>query len=128
MGKYREEVKGWIKKDERSIEVAESLLESQYFPESIVRSYYGMFYITRGLLVNDGITKVTKHSSVIAFLGKNYVKTGRIAKDIHKMLTEAFNLRQKSDYELFWEADRKNAERILKNAKIVVEKFKNFLK
>ncbi len=87
-----------------------------------------MFYITRGLLVNDGITKVTKHSSVIAFLGKNYVKTGRIAKDIHKMLTEAFNLRQKSDYELFWEADRKNAERILKNAKIVVEKFKNFLK
>jgi len=127
MGKYTKEVKGWLQRSNRSIELSQKLLEAQYFPESIVKSYYAMFYASKALLVKDGIIKVTKHSGIISVLGKEYAEKGKLDPIFHRMLIEAFDLRQKSDYELYWESGREKAEEVLQNARRFVGEIKNLL-
>ena len=53
------------------IERATDLLESDFYEESIVSSYTGMFHSARALLFKDGIAE-RSHACVIAYLSKQY--------------------------------------------------------
>ncbi len=58
--------------------------------------YYGKLNIAR-----EGID-FSKHSGVLAYFQKNYVKTGIFQKEYSKILTEAFEVRSDSDYDDYY--------------------------
>ena len=49
--KYQEEIQALLKKAERSLRAASSMIDSQDFDFSLSRAYYAMFYSAEALLL-----------------------------------------------------------------------------
>ncbi|MCD7855734.1 MAG: HEPN domain-containing protein [Clostridiales bacterium] len=79
---------------------AKVLLEDGSYKDSIGRSYYAIFTAVRALIALDG-KDFSKHSSVISYFQKEYVKTGKIDTKYSKYLTKAFQIRNTTEYEDF---------------------------
>ncbi|MBC8496775.1 MAG: HEPN domain-containing protein [Chloroflexi bacterium] len=82
---------------ERSLEAARLLIDNEYYPEAVSRTYYAMFYAATALLHSEGIA-VSKHSAVIAQVGQHFANTGKIAVHLHRALIDVFDERQTADY------------------------------
>jgi uncharacterized protein (UPF0332 family) len=120
LSKYR------LEKAKENIEAAEILLERGLYAESINRSYYAIFHSVRGLLAFDEFDS-KKHSGIISFFNLNYIKSNKIEKEYSTILTGAFTIRNKSDYDDFFIALRKDAEEQVENSKKFYERIINFL-
>lgn len=79
---------------------AETLLEQGSFASSVNRSYYAIFHALRAVTVLDGFDS-SKHSGVIAYINREYVKTGIFEKRLSKITDTSFRLREKADYDDF---------------------------
>jgi len=56
-----------------------------------------MFYAATALLHSEDIA-VSKHSTVVAQVGRHFVKTGKIDAHLHRALIDAFDEPQTVDY------------------------------
>lgn len=100
----------------RAIQVAELLLDGDYFAEAISRAYYAMFYAAQSLLKAQDV-HVTKHSAVVARFGELFAKTRRMDPAVHQMLIDARDARQEADYAPQFEATPEQAAATIANAK-----------
>lgn len=80
---------------------------------AINRGYYAMFHVANALLASKG-SHASKHSGVLAQITRDYVKTGVLSKEAGRHLLDAFELRQKADYQDFWSVDVQQAEQVLR--------------
>lgn len=81
-------------------ETTKLLFEAKSLKASINRSYYAIFHALRAVTALDQFDS-SKHSGVIAYINRYYVKEGIFDKGFSKMLDMAFRLREKADYEDF---------------------------
>ena len=93
----------------------------------INRAYYAMFYATLALTVLRSET-ISKHSGVISFFDKEFVRTGIFSKEYSRTLHFAFDRRQANDYGEFSNIDQGEAEIALSEAKNFVDAVEEFLK
>ena len=77
------------------------LLGSGSYKDSIGRSYYAMFTAVRALLAIEG-QDFSKHAGVIAYFQKEYIKTGKFDKKFSKYISQAFQIRNNTDYADFF--------------------------
>lgn len=77
-----------------------SLSKDGYFNAAMSRMYYACFHAASALLINSGFI-VRTHSGVRQVLGKEFVLTGLLPRELSKFYTKIFNKRQNSDYEDF---------------------------
>ncbi len=83
------------------LRAAKVLLDSENYKDSVGRSYYAMFSAVRALLAKDNVD-FARHSGVIAYFQREYVKAGKIEKKYSKYLSEAFQVRNNCDYADFY--------------------------
>lgn len=76
---------------------ARILLENNRFKDSVSRSYYAMFSAARALLATKGLDSA-KHSGVIALFNQHFVKTVLVDKTMGRILENAKDIRENSDY------------------------------
>ena len=69
----------------------------------------------------------SKHSGVIAYFNKEYVKKGVFDKSVSKILDASFRLREKADYEDFYIVSKESAEEQLERAKVLIEEIRKYL-
>jgi uncharacterized protein (UPF0332 family) len=93
----------------------------------INRAYYVMFYATLALTAFRSET-ISKHSGVISFFDKEFIRTGIFPKEYSRMLHIAFDRRQSNDYGEFSYIDQEEAEAALSEAKTFVDAVDNYLK
>lgn len=87
-----------LKQAAESLDEAEFLLSGKMSPRSIInRSYYAMFYAVLALLVNEPYAS-SKHTGVLAYFNKNFIKSGLLPEALGRSLNKAFELRQRGDY------------------------------
>jgi uncharacterized protein (UPF0332 family) len=86
-----------LAKARRSFEAAEGLLEDGHADFAASRAYYGCFYTAAGLLFSKGLS-YSRHSQVVAQFGRHFAKTEELDARYHRLLIEAFGLRQAADY------------------------------
>jgi uncharacterized protein (UPF0332 family) len=87
-----------LKQAVESLEEAEFLLSGKMSPRSIInRAYYAMFYAVLALLVNEPYA-TSKHTGVLAYFNKNFIKSGLLPEVLGRSLNKAFELRQRGDY------------------------------
>lgn len=60
----------------------------------------------------------SKHSGVIAYFNKEYLKEGVIEKTLSVIVKNSSFLREKSNYDDFFIASKKDAEEQVENAKV----------
>ena len=115
-----------LNKAKENIKAAKILLESKHYSESLNRSYYAIFHSLRGLLAYDEFDS-KKHSGIISYFNRAYVKNGDFSKDFSVILNEAFMIRNKSDYDDFYIASKKEAEEQIKKAEIFINGIENYI-
>ena len=97
----RELIKYRLESARERLESAEILFLNGNYKDSIGRSYYAMFTAVRALLARDGID-YSKHAGVISYFQKEYIKTQKIDKRYSKYLSQAFQIRNNTDYSDFF--------------------------
>jgi uncharacterized protein (UPF0332 family) len=90
------------------------------------RAYYAMFYAARAVLLTKGI-KAKTHTGTISMFGEHIIKKGLLNEEFADTFRKAFDLRQKSDYEIFAELDEELVRETINDAKKFIEKIEQFL-
>ena len=102
-------------------------LEIGQYKTSLNRSYYAIFHAMRAMNILKGFDS-SKHSGVIAYFNKEYIKEGIMDKELSVIIKSSSFLREKSDYDDFFIVGRTETENQLANAKIFLEKVEKYLK
>lgn len=116
-----------LEQAEESLQAATVLMEKKLFRPSVNRSYYAMYYAVLALLAIEK-KETSKHSGVISLFDKEFIKKGTFPKELSRWLHAAFDLRQRSDYGADQSVSRSEAEKMLDNAKIFVDRVSTILK
>ncbi len=106
--------------------VSKKLLDDEFYMDSVNRSYYAFFYTARALVANDEMD-FSKHSAVISYFRKNYIKTKIFDVKFSDYIGDAFDLRNDCDYGDFIFVSREEAETQYNQAVEFYEAVKNFL-
>ena len=123
LAKYR------LEKAKECLSAASYLLEPEEYLTILNRAYYAIFHAIRAVFAIEGVDR-KKHSGVISYFQQNYVKTGIFDKEFSRIVQEAFEVRQESDYEDFFVISKEDATTQFENAKrfvAEVEKYVNSL-
>ncbi len=108
------------------LDSAKILLISGNYKDSIGRSYYAMFTAVRALLAKDGID-YSKHAGVISYFQKTYIKTGQLDKKYSKYLSQAFQIRNNTDYSDFFVVSQSDAKEQYEKAEEFLKMIENYL-
>lgn len=96
------------------------------YSSAVNRAYYAIFHALRAVTALDGFDS-GKHSGVIAYFNRNYVKNGIFNKKISKNIDMSFRLREKADYQDFVMISRDMAEEQINKAKEVLLEVKPYV-
>jgi len=80
-----------------TLEDARILAKEGRWNACVNRLYYACFYAVSALLVRDGLSS-SKHAGIRSLFNKQYVKTGKIPKDLARIFNDLFERRQEGDY------------------------------
>ena len=127
MDSSRTFVKASLSRAERALRSAKLLLEHGELEGAASRAYYAMFHATRAILFSKGL-KAKTHKGTVSLFGEHIVKKGVLGEEYADALRKAFDLRQKSDYEIYAELDGKLVKETVNNAKKFIAKVKETLR
>lgn len=109
------------------METARSNFDNGYFRSAADRAYYAMFHAATAALLGKGIREVKSHAALIQLFGKEFVATKLVDAEMNKQLQRAFDVRQKSDYDIAASFDENNVEQMVERAQEFVQKTKEIL-
>lgn len=116
-----------IEQADESIDEARYLFEGDKSPRAIInRAYYAMFYAILALLIFEEYGS-SKHSGVLSYFNKNFVKNGIFPKYLGRSVNKAFDLRIRSDYREQIELTRDQVEPFLGQAEKFIGAVRNYL-
>ena len=105
---------------------AEEMITNGRYRISVSNSYYAIFNAARALLAEKNVD-FKKHSAVISYFRREYIKTGILEVKLSNYIGNAFDSRNDCDYEDFYIASREQAETQYQQAVEFVEAVKNYL-
>lgn len=108
------------------LDSAKLLLDAGKYRDSIGRSYYSIFTAVRAVLASDKVD-FSKHSGVIAYFQKEYIKTGKFDVKYSRYLQTAFQIRNSCDYDDFFIASKQDAEEQYSRATEFCNEVHNYL-
>ncbi len=116
-----------LQQAQESLEEARYLFNGGKSLRSVAnRLYYGMFYAVLALLIYEPYTS-SKHTGVLAYFNKRFVKGGIFPESRGRSLNKAFELRQRGDYREFFELTRDQVEPILTEATEFIVSIRTYL-
>ncbi len=118
--KERELANYRMERAREELEIAKILFQMKKYLKALNSSYYSIFHATRALLALDKFDS-KKHSGIISYFIKNYVKTGKLPVELSKIIVKAEQIRNDSDYKDFYIVSTEIVELQINNA----EKFIN---
>ena len=127
MDSSRTFVKTSLSRAESALRSAKLLLEHGELEGAASRAYYAMFHAIRAILFSKGL-KAKTHKGTVSLFGEHIVKKGVLGEEYADALRKAFDLRQKSDYEIYAELDGKLVKETVNNAEKLITKVKETLK
>ena len=121
LAKYR------LKQAKESIDEAEYLFFGKKSLRSVInRVYYAMYYAVLALLIFEKFIS-SKHTGVLSFFNKEFIKEGVFPKEMGSWINKAFELRQTGDYREYVNLTDEQVEPYIGYAKTFVEKLEEYL-
>lgn len=122
----KEAIEFRLQEAEESLQDALSLFENKRYRSAVNRAYYSMFYSALALLENKGL-KNSKHTGVISYFDKEFIKTNIFSKELSKALHKAFELRQEADYSILVELEIEEVAEIVNQANSFVKQIRDYI-
>lgn len=113
--KYADEIKANLERAQQSVEAAQELAASGYADFAASRAYYAAFYGATALLLSEELA-FGKHSAVLGFIHKEFVRMGKLNKEHGKNLNWLFELRGVGDYGVTLHVSQQDAKRAIQVA------------
>ena len=117
LAKYR------LAESHEKLDSAKILLDNKKYKDSVSRSYYAMFTAARALLATKGLDSV-KHSGIVSLFNQYFVKEKVVDSVCGRILAEAKDIREESDYGDFVIVSQEEAQSQIKNAELFVSEVK----
>lgn len=102
------------------LQSAELLLDQLHYADAVSRAYYALLHGARALLATKGLDS-KKHSGVISLFNRHFVKTGIVPKRLGKLLLNAKDIREESDYNEFYVVSKQDTVDLVEQAKDFLE-------
>ena len=109
-----------------NLDTAKLLLNMGKYKAAVNCSYYAVFHGLRAVTALDRFDS-SKHSGVIAYFNRYYVKEGIFDKTISKMLDSCYRLREKADYQDFFIVSQEMAKEQTEKAEKILEMLEVYL-
>ena len=109
-----------------TLEDAKRLIVAGSLRGAANRAYYSMFYAASALAISRGVV-LSKHSALIAFFQKEYVKTGLLDRKHGRALQKAFEDRSEADYQDFVKFTTEQMQRRVEDAAEFIRTVETFL-
>ena len=85
-----------------------------------------MFYSVLALLVHEKYSS-SKHSGVISFFNKRFIKERIFEKRLGRAINRAFELRQRGDYREHIQLSNEQVKPLIKESEIFIKSVKEYL-
>ena len=121
-----EEVHKIIHKAEEFYEDALYLFKGKRFEATVNRCYYAMFTSVQALLLSKNAFSKT-HQGVQVKFNELFIKTELLPMEFGKILNDAFEKRQFGDYDVDADISEPDAQKLLENAHMFLNKIKAYL-
>ncbi|MDL2238356.1 HEPN domain-containing protein [Christensenellaceae bacterium OttesenSCG-928-K19] len=105
---------------------AYALVDTEDYKGAANRSYYAIFNAIRAVLALEGVD-FKKHSAVTSYFRQHYIKTGIFNIDLSDIVTEAFQIRQDSDYNDYYVISKEEVTTQIKRAELFCAKISEYL-
>jgi uncharacterized protein (UPF0332 family) len=115
-----------LEKAKRSLDAARRLLDSGDFDFAADRAYYAVFYTAEALLAERDL-HYSSHGAVHGAFGREFAKTGQMDAAFHRLLLNAFDLRQEAVYLIDMDLGRLEVEEMISQAEGFREAASNYL-
>jgi uncharacterized protein (UPF0332 family) len=115
-----------LEQADESIAAASLLLQQGILRRSVNNAYYAMFYAVIALLAIK-MMETSKHGGAISLFDREFVKTGVFSRDFSRWLHQAFDLRQRCDYEAQFSISEEEARITLTAAEKFVAEVKSVI-
>ncbi|MEL5895426.1 HEPN domain-containing protein [Bacteroides sp. GD17] len=79
-------------------EETKGIINNEFWYAAANRMYYACYYMTTALLIKQGYTAST-HSGVIRLFGQYFVSTGIVSREMGRLYSKVYELRQSGDYD-----------------------------
>lgn len=108
------------------LESAKILRDNGDYKGSANRSYYCIFHCMRSVLA---LVKMDfkKHSAIIAYFRKEYIKTGLLDIRLSDIITELFQVRTESDYDDYYIISGEDVGEQIESAEFFFEQIEEFI-
>ena len=117
-----------LQQSDESLEEARFLYEGRKSARSIInRAYYSMFYSILALLIYEPFSS-SKHSGVISYFNRNFIKAGIFSERLGRGVNKAFDLRQRGDYREQVNLTTEEVEPFLDLAREFIDSIRHYLK
>jgi uncharacterized protein (UPF0332 family) len=121
-----ERIEKLLKKAQEDLKASEIMIENGIYRIAASRVYYAMFYIAEALLLTKGLI-FTSHKGLISSFNKEFIKSGIFNIKFGRLLRDAFDIRQNSDYEIVPDITESKTKELLLLAKEFLEEAKKYL-
>ena len=115
-----------LSKAEAYLKDAQTTLKMGLYDTAANRSYYAVFHTMRALLALEG-KDFKKHSGVISYFQKAYIKSGIFEKRFSDIVKSAFSLRQESDYEDFYVISKEEVIDQVDEAEVFLKEIRQYI-
>lgn len=119
-------IKNWLLKSEEALNEAEVNIEMNCLQSAQNRLYYSIFYAVSALAKSKNFV-TSKHSQLLGWFNREYVKTELFPKEIAKIYVETYEFRQKSDYTFSFKPIVEKLKFSLNEALIFINEIKKIL-
>lgn len=102
------------------------LIEAQDYFSAVNRSYYAAFHAIKAIELLDNFDS-KKHSGLLAHFRMNYIKTGIFDPVYSELLKNLSQYRQDSDYDIFVQISKEEAEEQYDHAKLFVSAVEKYI-
>lgn len=109
-----------------AIQSTEYLIEHKNYNGAANRIYYAVFHALRSILAINQVD-FKKHSAVISYFRKSYIKTNIFPIQVSKTIGKAFDLRSEGDYDDYYDVSKEEAVNLANETKFLLNLIQQYL-
>ena len=115
-------VKLQLEKAHHFLVQAEEMYSLKHWDLAANRYNYACYHAVQGLFIHSGLPTAKKHAGVISQFSLHFVKTGLVSTTLGSFFARMMQLRQKADYNCFYNITKEELEDYICLSKELVSK------
>ena len=113
---------------ERFLNTSKTNLEHGDLRSAVDRAYYAMFHAAHAALALKGVEEPKTHKGLMTQFGSEIIKAGHIDKDLARTLWDAYDMRQKGDYDIYADFGEERVKELINRAREFIRAIRGLLK